>query len=168
VRATRLRAILDTAHDLLMDPAEVFSRQADKCCCCGKALTDVVSRTRGIGPAYSLMCKFLREAGIPGTNTRASRVFKLLDRAGFMSLRHKYYHDEMRGYSHGNFYVLDPGVTEPGPEEEGEKEVSIISLPGRFECLDDHGLLVLELRCLQCDWRFGNRLRQFLNQKTAA
>jgi hypothetical protein len=50
VRATRLRTILDTAHDLLMDPADVFSRQADKCCCCGKALTDVVSRTRGIGP----------------------------------------------------------------------------------------------------------------------
>jgi hypothetical protein len=45
-RATRLRAILDAAHDLLMDPAGVFGRQADKCCCCGRALTDVVSRTR--------------------------------------------------------------------------------------------------------------------------
>jgi hypothetical protein len=33
-----------------MDPADVFGRQADKCCCCGRALTDVVSRTRGIGP----------------------------------------------------------------------------------------------------------------------
>ncbi len=45
-----LDTILSTAHDLLMDPMEVFSRQADRCCCCSKPLTDVVSRTRGIGP----------------------------------------------------------------------------------------------------------------------
>lgn len=45
-----LATILETAHDLLMNPMEVFSRQADRCCCCSKPLTDVVSRTRGIGP----------------------------------------------------------------------------------------------------------------------
>ena len=33
-----------------MDPMGVFSRQADRCCRCSKPLTDVVSRTRGIGP----------------------------------------------------------------------------------------------------------------------
>ncbi len=45
-----LNTILSTAHDLLMKPMMVFGRQADRCCCCSKVLTDVVSRTRGIGP----------------------------------------------------------------------------------------------------------------------
>jgi hypothetical protein len=55
--------------------ADVFSRQADKCCCCGKALTDVVSRTRGIGPERIRMFgavakyrqRYLQETGfLPG------------------------------------------------------------------------------------------------------
>ena len=50
VNKERLAVVLATAKDLLMDPMELFSRQADRCCCCHKQLTDDVSRTRGIGP----------------------------------------------------------------------------------------------------------------------
>ncbi len=45
-----LRLVFRTAHDLLTDPMHLFSKQADKCCCCNKALTEVESRCRGIGP----------------------------------------------------------------------------------------------------------------------
>jgi hypothetical protein len=69
--------------------------------------------------AYSLMRMFLEEHGIPGTNTRASKVFKLLRDSGFIILRHKYYHDPGSGYRHGNFYVLSPVVTK---EARGEKK----------------------------------------------
>jgi hypothetical protein len=37
-------------HDLLGDPTRLFSEQSERCCCCHKALSDPVSRTRGIGP----------------------------------------------------------------------------------------------------------------------
>jgi hypothetical protein len=50
LRRASLRALDAKAHDLLMDPMRLFSEQSDHCCCCGKVLTDVVSRTRGIGP----------------------------------------------------------------------------------------------------------------------
>lgn len=45
-----LRLIADAAHAVLTDPMTAFSRQADHCCLCGRGLSDVVSRTRGIGP----------------------------------------------------------------------------------------------------------------------
>ena len=83
VRATRLRTILDTAHDLLMDPADVFSRQADKCCCCGKALTDVVSRTRGIGPeCIRMFGSFTEFAERPDAVAKYRR--KYLQETGFL------------------------------------------------------------------------------------
>lgn len=45
-----LQDILKAAHHLLTAPWETFSSQADRCCCCHKGLSDIVSRTRGIGP----------------------------------------------------------------------------------------------------------------------
>lgn len=45
-----LRLVAETAHALLTDPMMLFSRQADHCCRCGRSLSDLVSRTRGIGP----------------------------------------------------------------------------------------------------------------------
>jgi hypothetical protein len=45
-----LQIMVETARDLLLNPTAVFARQADKCCCCGRSLDQVESRTRGIGP----------------------------------------------------------------------------------------------------------------------
>ena len=82
------------------------------------------------------MCKFLEEHGIPGTNTRASKVFKLLRQSGFLILRHKYYHDPVTGYRHGNFFVLSPLVTKDEEEKRRRRCIYYISpavlpLPGR-------------------------------------
>ncbi len=117
--------------------------------------------------AYSLMCKFLEEHGIPGTNTRASKVFALLRQSGFLILRHKYYHDPVTGYRHGNFFVLSPLVTKD-EEEEREEEVSTISLPPSFRCQDDDDLELLYVRCQWCEIRFGQRIGQLFQQKRAA
>ncbi len=113
--------------------------------------------------AYSLMCKFLEEHGIPGTNSRASKVFSLLRESGFLILRHKYYHDPVSGYRHGNFFVLSPLVT-----KKKEEEVSTISLPPSFRCQDDDDLELLCVRCQACDERFGWRIGQLFHQKRAA
>jgi hypothetical protein len=118
--------------------------------------------------AYSLMRQFLDEAGIPATNTRAARVFRLLARAGFMDKQHNYFHDAARGYAHGNFFVLDAGVCEAVEEKQEEKNVSTISLPGCFPDPDDQAKLVAELRRIECDRRFAQRLRQLQQQKWAA
>jgi hypothetical protein len=117
--------------------------------------------------AYSLMRKFLEEHGIPGTNSRASKVFALFRASGFLILRHKYYHDPVTGYRHGNFFVLSPLVTKD-KEEEREKEVSTISLPPSFRCQEDDDLELLSVRCLWCDLRFGQRIGQLFQQKRAA
>ena len=117
--------------------------------------------------AYSLMCKFLEEHGIPGTNTRASKVFKLLLGSGFLILRHKYYHDPATGYRHGNFYVLSPLVTKD-EEEQKKEEVSTISLPPSFRCHDEEDLELLVVRCQWCEIRFGRRIGQLFQQKLAA
>jgi hypothetical protein len=37
-------------RDFLDDHRTVFARSHDNCSCCGKALTDELSRSRGIGP----------------------------------------------------------------------------------------------------------------------
>jgi hypothetical protein len=117
--------------------------------------------------AYSLMRKFLEEHGIPGTNTRASKVFALLRQSGFIILRHKYYHDPVTGYRHGNFFVLSPLVTK---DERGEREeeVSTISLPPSFFSHEDDDLELLYVRCLWCEKRFGQRIGQLFEQKRAA
>jgi hypothetical protein len=117
--------------------------------------------------AYSLMKKFMEEHGIPGTNSRASKVFKLLRESGFLILRHKYYHDPATGYRHGNFFVLSPLVTK-GQEEEKEEEVSTISLPPSFRCKDEDDLELLCVRCRWCEIRFGRRIGQLFQQKLAA
>jgi hypothetical protein len=113
--------------------------------------------------AYSLMCKFLAEHGIPGTNTRASKVFALLRASGFLILRHKYYHDPVTGYRHGNFFVLSPLVTKDQEERE-EEDVSTISLPPSFRCQDEDDLELLIVRCQWCDLRFGKRLARLFEQ----
>jgi hypothetical protein len=118
--------------------------------------------------AYSLMRKFLEEHGIPGTNTRAGKVFKLLRQSGFMILRHKYYHDPVAGYRHGNFFVLSPLVTRDEEEKKEEEDVSTISLPPSFFCHDDDDLELLDVRCLCCEIRFGKRIGQLLDKKRAA
>jgi hypothetical protein len=47
---SNLQAVLDVARDFVTDPLAVIGRQAARCCCCHKILTDIVSRTRGYGP----------------------------------------------------------------------------------------------------------------------
>jgi hypothetical protein len=47
---TALELIAGTMTDFIEDPEGVFARSADRCCLCGRSLTDEVSRGRGIGP----------------------------------------------------------------------------------------------------------------------
>jgi hypothetical protein len=115
------------------------------------------------------MHTFLRDAGLPGTDTRASRIFKLLLQTCFLFKERNYYHDPSCGYAHGNFYVLHPEVQEEGTGGGGkEEEVSTISLPGHFGAPQGVEVLVLELRVLECHRRFAQRLRQLSEQKWAA
>ena len=44
------RLVYKTLYDMLADPMKTFAQQQDHCCCCGKSLTDIISRLRGIGP----------------------------------------------------------------------------------------------------------------------
>jgi hypothetical protein len=70
-RARRLRLVVDTIHAFLMTPEQVFARQADHCCCCGKILTDIVSKTRGIGPeCLRYFCSFTDWAQKPDSVER--------------------------------------------------------------------------------------------------
>lgn len=41
---------ISTVSDFILFPWQIFSRSKDRCCCCGKWLTDDISRSRGIGP----------------------------------------------------------------------------------------------------------------------
>jgi hypothetical protein len=91
-----------------------------------------------------------RDAGLPGTDTRASRVFKLLRAACFL-------------YKERNYYQLHPAVQEEGTrEEEGEKHTSTVSLPGHFGDPQGDEVFVMELRVLECHRRFVQRLRQLV------
>ena len=48
--ARNLKTICVTADSLLRNPLAAFGQQADRCVCCHRKLTDLISRTRGIGP----------------------------------------------------------------------------------------------------------------------
>ena len=48
--ARNLKTVCETADSLLRNPLATFGQQADRCVCCHKLLTDLKSRTRGIGP----------------------------------------------------------------------------------------------------------------------
>jgi len=43
-------AVMDIARRMVANPWEVFGGSAGKCCRCRRPLTDIISRTRGIGP----------------------------------------------------------------------------------------------------------------------
>jgi hypothetical protein len=51
--------VLQVCRDFLAAPAVVFARSANRCCICGRALTDGVSRARGIGPECMGRCSWL-------------------------------------------------------------------------------------------------------------
>lgn len=42
--------LVELSKFFLLFPDQVFARSKDRCCCCGKPLTDEQSRCRGIGP----------------------------------------------------------------------------------------------------------------------
>jgi hypothetical protein len=117
--------------------------------------------------SYSVMSTLLKEHGISGRNDSVSKMFKLLRNAGFIILRHRYYHDPASGYSHGDFYVLSPLVTKDQETEEQE-EVSTVSLPPSFRCQDEEDLELLSVRCQWCEIRFRRRIGQLFQQKLAA
>ena len=48
--AKDVMTVLQAMEDFLENPQVVFARSHDHCCCCGKHLTDTLSRSRGIGP----------------------------------------------------------------------------------------------------------------------
>lgn len=50
VNARNLKTMCEVAHSLLRNPMARFGQQADRCVCCHRELTDLTSRTRGIGP----------------------------------------------------------------------------------------------------------------------
>lgn len=41
---------VNVVSDFISFPWQILSRSKDRCCCCGKWLTDDISRSRGIGP----------------------------------------------------------------------------------------------------------------------
>jgi hypothetical protein len=43
-------ALVKMAGNFVADPRSVIEKNKNNCCCCGKGLTDQVSRARGIGP----------------------------------------------------------------------------------------------------------------------
>jgi hypothetical protein len=45
-----VRRLVATITDFLDNPAAVLARSHDRCCICGRKLTDELSRSRGIGP----------------------------------------------------------------------------------------------------------------------
>ena len=45
-----VREFLRVAETFTTSPWQVFARSVDNCCCCGRALTDGTSRSRGVGP----------------------------------------------------------------------------------------------------------------------
>jgi hypothetical protein len=45
-----LENFAQTSKEFVLFPWQVFSRSKDRCCICGKGLTDEISRGRGIGP----------------------------------------------------------------------------------------------------------------------
>jgi hypothetical protein len=47
---TDVGRVVDVIRDFLDDHRAVFARSHDHCSCCGRALTDELSRSRGIGP----------------------------------------------------------------------------------------------------------------------
>jgi hypothetical protein len=69
-----LKLISDAAHALLMNPFARFAQQEEHCCCCGKSLSDVVSRTRGIGPECIKYFRFFDTARFPSRSTASSTV----------------------------------------------------------------------------------------------
>ncbi|WP_437194633.1 DUF6011 domain-containing protein [Planctomicrobium sp. SH527] len=42
--------LVELTKFFLLFPDQVFARSKDRCCCCGRPLTDEISRARGIGP----------------------------------------------------------------------------------------------------------------------
>jgi hypothetical protein len=60
----RLHMIVKAAHSIMMRPWETFEESAglaDRCCCCRKLLTDLTSRSRGIGPECITKFKYFSE-----------------------------------------------------------------------------------------------------------
>jgi hypothetical protein len=74
-----LKLITDAAHALLTNPFARFAQQEEHCCCCGKSLSDVVSRTRGIGPECIKYFRFFDTA--PVSVQKYRQQFRSIDDA---------------------------------------------------------------------------------------
>jgi hypothetical protein len=57
--------LLATVRGFLDEPEKVFGLSQDNCCCCGKALTDEHSRSRGIGPDCLKKSEWLKGIFVP-------------------------------------------------------------------------------------------------------
>lgn len=82
VNEANLIAMLRGCHHLLNDPWETFSGQADRCCCCRKRLTDIVSRTPALNALNDL----------PGLRARLMRLWNIekhIDRVMNRGFLHK-------------------------------------------------------------------------------
>jgi hypothetical protein len=76
-----VKAITDAARSLLLDPMATFSTQSEYCCKCGKPLTDLTSRTRGIGPECIRYFRWFAEVPPPKSVER----FRLLAAAEYLA-----------------------------------------------------------------------------------
>jgi len=56
---TDLQRVVATLEDFVASPTAVLARSHDWCCCCGRTLTDEVSRARGIGPECIKLCELV-------------------------------------------------------------------------------------------------------------
>jgi hypothetical protein len=67
-----VRRAVEVMRDFLDDHSAVFARSHDHCCCCGKGLTDELSRSRGIGPECIKKIPYAAFKATP-TNTIVAR-----------------------------------------------------------------------------------------------
>ncbi|MEK6259016.1 MAG: DUF6011 domain-containing protein [Planctomycetota bacterium] len=67
-------ALVEMAGFFAIDPFFVMEKNKDNCCCCGKGLTDEVSRARGIGPeCLGRLNMFFSSLSISTTNSHGDK-----------------------------------------------------------------------------------------------
>jgi hypothetical protein len=117
--------------------------------------------------AETMVGNLLEEVGIKGKcRQKQHEVRKLLVEKGVLWKQKNYFNDPDTGYRHGNFYICGAGVrfAEESVPPHNTHTVSICYLSVDVSPVDstsDDWLdFVMEARRLQCDQRYGERLRQ--------
>ncbi len=115
--------------------------------------------------AKSMVGRLLEEVGIHGKGGQKQYdVRKLLVDKKLLLKQKNYFSDPNSGYRHGNFYICGPGVRFEESAAHTHTPVSTSYLSVVFSPVDSSSPdwldFVMEGRRLDCDRRYGERLRQ--------